>query len=92
MGDDEMSSEPNGIETAEGLAVAVDAQGIVDRVFPGCFSLRTWRTYDAGGRCPRGFRVGGRKVWRIDDLRAWAEMGFPGRQDFEAHRRAGQAK
>lgn len=63
--------------------LAVDADRIVSEVFPD-FSLRTWRRWDASGRCPRGFKVGGRKVWRMFDLSKWSEWGFPDRDTFEA--------
>jgi len=71
-----MSSEP----------IALDAAGIVSDVFPS-ISLRTWRRLDSSGRCPRGFRIGGRKVWRVEDLRRWAGVGFPDRQTFDARAR-----
>jgi hypothetical protein len=64
--------------------IAVDAERIVTEVFPD-FSLRSWRRWDAAGKTPRGFMVGGRKVWRIADLKQWAEWGFPARATFEAH-------
>ncbi len=38
---------------------------------------------DSGGKLPRGFKVGGRKVWRISDLQRWCEWGFPDRARFE---------
>ena len=47
-------------------------------------SLRTWRTWDAAGRIPRAVRVGGSKLWRLDELRAWAAAGCPRRDDWEA--------
>lgn len=50
---------------------------------PSAISLRTWRVLDAGGKCPRGFFVGGRKLWRVADLHAWAAAGFPNRSEFE---------
>jgi hypothetical protein len=53
--------------------------------FPGCFSLRGWRQLDAAAKTPRGHFVAGtrRKVWLYDDLRRWANLGFPDRREFE---------
>jgi len=67
--------------------LAVDARTITNAVFPN-ISLRTWRRLDSGGRCPRAYRVGARKLWRLADLRRWADWGFPIRADFEAKLRA----
>ncbi len=49
-------------------------------------SLRTWRRWDSAGKCPRGFAIGGRKLWRLCDLELWASLGFPKRKQFEALR------
>lgn len=68
-------------------AIAVDADRIVSEVFPD-FSVRSWRRWDSAGRCPRGFMVGGRKVWRTSDLTLWSEWGFPIRVEFEVRLRA----
>lgn len=64
--------------------LAVDARGVIERVFPGCFWLRTWRTRDAQGSVPAGFLVGGRRLWRVRDLDLWARWGFPVRDEFQA--------
>lgn len=66
--------------------IAVDARRIVTEVFPD-FSLRTWRRWDSAGKCPRGFKCSGRKVWRLSDLRLWADWGFPDRPTFEVRLR-----
>ena len=71
--------------------VAVDADRIVKEVFPD-FALRTWRRWDAAGKCPRGFMVGRRKVWRVSDLRQWADWGFPNREEFERRLRNQQGR
>ncbi len=47
------------------------------------FAVRTLRRMDSGGKLPRGFKVGGRKLWRVSDLRLWSDWGFPERQEFE---------
>ena len=66
-------------------AIALDARGIVEQLFPGAFSLRKFRSLDAAGLCPRGFNVGGRrKLFRVSDYRKWVALGFPNRAEFEA--------
>ncbi len=52
------------------------------------FAVRTLRRMDSAGKLPRGFKVGGRKLWRVSDLRLWTEWGFPERQEFEARLRS----
>jgi predicted DNA-binding transcriptional regulator AlpA len=47
-------------------------------------SLRTWRTYDSGGRIPKPVRIGRRTLWRADELRAWVAASCPCRADWEA--------
>ncbi|MCZ6653037.1 MAG: hypothetical protein O7D91_08415 [Planctomycetota bacterium] len=65
--------------------LAVDVRGIA-RLLP--FAIRTLRRMDAAGKLPRGFKVGGRKLWRVSDLRLWTEWGFPDREGFEARLRS----
>ena len=62
----------------EQLAVDVRQMG---KMLP--FSVRTLRRMDVAAKIPRGFKVGARKLWRISDLRLWAEWGFPERKAFE---------
>jgi predicted DNA-binding transcriptional regulator AlpA len=47
-------------------------------------SLRTWRTWDAGGRIPRPVRIGRSTLWRSDELRRWIDTGCPRREEWEA--------
>ena len=47
-------------------------------------SLRTWRTWDAGGRIPRPVRIGRSTLWRTDELREWIAAGCPCREQWEA--------
>lgn len=61
--------------------LAVDAVGAA-ALFS--VSLRTWRRWDCSGKCPRGFRLGGRLLWRLADLRRWADGGFVSRVEFDA--------
>lgn len=69
------------VTTYEPERLAVDVQQMAQMV---PFSIRTLRRMDSAGKLPRGFKLGGRKLWRVSDLRLWAEWGFPGRQEFEA--------
>ena len=74
-------------KTSQLEPLALTAQQIVNgQIVP--HSLRTWRRMDSAGQCPSGFNVGGRKVWRLSDLKLWEEWGFPDRQDFNARLRA----
>ena len=66
-------------EKPEQLAVDVRQMG---KMVP--FSVRTLQRMDAAGKLPRGFKLGGRKLWRVSDLRLWTEWGFPERKEFEA--------
>jgi len=69
-----------GVETqAEPIAVTARE---VKWFFP--WSVRSWRRLDSGGKTPRGRRVGGLKMWLVDDLRLWARWDFPERSVFEA--------
>ena len=54
-------------EAGRAAPLALDAARIVSDVFP-ALSLRGWRELDARGKCPRGFFVGKRKLWRVSDL------------------------
>ena len=67
--------------------LAVDADRIVTDLFPD-IGLRSWRRYDSSGKCPRGFKIGGRKLYRVADLKLWAEWGFPDRDTFESRLRS----
>ncbi|HOA52222.1 MAG TPA: hypothetical protein PKI05_08185 [Thermogutta sp.] len=54
-------------------------------VFPD-ISPRSWARYDAAEKCPAGHMLGGKKMWNVADLRAWASLGFPDRATFERKR------
>jgi hypothetical protein len=40
-------------------------------------SVRTIRRLDAAGKLPRAIRIGGRKCYRADEVRAWLAAGCP---------------
>ncbi len=65
--------------------LALDARAAAEEF---SVSLRTWRRWDSSGKCPSGFKIGGRKLWRRSDLESWASQGFPERTDFEAQKSA----
>jgi predicted DNA-binding transcriptional regulator AlpA len=50
--------------------------------------LRTVRTYDRAGKLPAPIRIGGRVLWRVDEIRAWLDAGAPDRQTWAARRAA----
>jgi hypothetical protein len=46
-----------------------------------------WRDH-AAGRCPAPLKLGGRTLWRVEDLRLWVALGCPARREFEAVKKA----
>jgi predicted DNA-binding transcriptional regulator AlpA len=51
-------------------------------------STATWYRLHAAGRTPAPTRLGGRVLWRRDDLELWVRLGCPDRKRFEALRAA----
>jgi prophage regulatory protein len=49
-------------------------------------SLRTWRSWDSTGKIPRAVRIGGKVLWRSEELRAWVAAGCPDRVTWESTR------
>jgi hypothetical protein len=47
-------------------------------------SLRTWRTWDALGLIPKPARIMHSTLWRLEELKAWAQAGCPRRAEWEA--------
>jgi predicted DNA-binding transcriptional regulator AlpA len=43
-------------------------------------SVASWWRDRAAGRTPAPIRLGGRTLWRIDEIRAWIAVGCPDRQ------------
>ena len=84
-----MGLSPSDSPAMSGPALVLDAKGVIELLFGGCIALRTWRTWDASGKCPRGFHIGGRKLWRMEDLKRWVAAGFPERREFEHGLRGG---
>ncbi|WP_088258728.1 helix-turn-helix transcriptional regulator [Fimbriiglobus ruber] len=50
--------------------------------------LRTVWTWNAAGKLPAPIRIGGRVLWRVDEIRAWIDAGAPNRVEWEARRAA----
>lgn len=53
-----------------------------------CAGLRTIRCWDTTGKLPAPIRIGGRVVWRVDEIRKWLAAGAPNRDEWEARRNA----
>lgn len=53
-----------------------------------CGGLKTIRTWDAAGKLPAPLRIGGRVLWRVDEINAWLEAGAPNRATWEAMKAA----
>lgn len=70
---------------AEKLPLVVDARRLAALLSAG---VRTVRTWDSAGRLPAPVRIGGRVVWRTEEIRAWLEAGAPDRSTWEALRAA----
>ncbi len=51
-------------------------------------SLRAIRAWDSSGKLPTPVRMGGKVVWRLDEIRAWLDAGAPDRKTWEALRAA----
>jgi predicted DNA-binding transcriptional regulator AlpA len=55
-----------------------------------CVGLRTIRAWDASGKLPAPLRIGGRVVWRTEEISGWLDAGAPDRETWAALRRAAQ--
>lgn len=53
-------------------------------------SPRTWRRLNARGLIPNALHLGGkRRVWAVEELRAWTAAGAPCRERWEARKERG---
>ena len=68
-----------------GPPLVVDARRLAVMLSAG---VRTVRTWDAAGKLPAPVRIGGRVVWRVDEIRAWLDAGAPDRETGAARRAA----
>ena len=39
-----------------------------------------WLDLDQQGRVPQGFKLGRRKLWRVDEIKSWVAAGMPNRE------------
>jgi predicted DNA-binding transcriptional regulator AlpA len=67
------------------VPLAVDAKRLSKRLSVG---VRTIRSLDAAGKLPAAVRLGSRKVWVLDEIRAWLDAGAPDRKTWAAIRGA----
>ena len=65
--------------------LAVDARRLAKLL---CLGLRTVRTLDAGGKLPTPFRCGARKLWAVEDVRAWIAAGAPDRETWDVMKKS----
>ena len=65
--------------------LVVDARRLAKLLGSG---VRTVRTWDAAGKLPAPLRIGGRVVWRVNEIRAWLDAGAPDRATWAAIRAA----
>src|SRR5262245_22929557 len=47
-------------------------------------SEASWYRLKAGGKTPLPVRLGGRVLWRVEELRRWCAAGCPDRRSWEA--------
>lgn len=76
---------PTDTHQAEPAPLVADAKALAKLLNCG---LRTIRTHDAAGKLPAPVRIGGRVVWRLDEIRAWLDAGAPDRETWAARRAA----
>jgi predicted DNA-binding transcriptional regulator AlpA len=51
-------------------------------------SVATWWRLHAAGKVPAPAKLGGRTLWRVDELREWVAAGCPARAVWDAQRLA----
>jgi predicted DNA-binding transcriptional regulator AlpA len=49
-------------------------------------SEASWYRLKSASKLPLPVRLGGRVLWRVDELRAWIAAGCPDRREWEARR------
>ena len=47
-------------------------------------SRATWWAHHASGRCPAPVKLGGRTLWRVQELHDWVAAGCPPRAKWQA--------
>ncbi len=61
-------------------ALAADAGGVARMLG---VSKRSVNTYDAAGLIPRPFKLAGRTLWNVREIRKWLDAGSPVRDVWE---------
>jgi predicted DNA-binding transcriptional regulator AlpA len=67
----------------ERLLVNADQAAVMSGVSPA-----TWFRLKAKGQTPPAVKLGGRVLYRVEDLRLWVSLGCPPRKEFEARKAA----
>ena len=67
------------------LPLVVDARRLAKLLGAGLRSVRSW---DAAGKLPAPIHIGGKVVWRLDEIRDWLAAGAPRRDEWQARRAA----
>ena len=75
------ATDPPSRKRRRPLPLVVDARRLAKLL---CAGVRTVRTWDAAGKLPAPIRIGGRVVWRVDEIRAWLAAGAPNRETWAA--------
>ena len=81
------SASPNGKACApavESLLVDTDQAAALCGMSPA-----SWYRLKAAGKTPAPVRLGGRVLYRTEDLRLWVALGCPPRKEFEARKATG---
>jgi len=65
--------------------LAVDAKGLARLLSCGERTVHTWKS---AGRLPTPFRLGGRVLWRVEEIREWLAAGAPELAVWEARKAA----
>jgi predicted DNA-binding transcriptional regulator AlpA len=71
-------------QAVEVLLVDTDAAAAMCGISPA-----SWYRLKARAATPAPVRLGGRTLYRVEDLRLWVRWGCPPRKEFEARRAAG---
>ncbi len=79
------ATDPSARKRRRQSRLVVDARRLAPLL---CAGVRTVRTWDAAGKLPAPIRIGGRVVWRVDEIRAWLAAGAPNRETWAALRAA----
>jgi predicted DNA-binding transcriptional regulator AlpA len=73
------------VRTVETLLVPAEVAGAIC----GRSKASWWRDH-AADRIPSPVKLGGRTLWRVEELRRWIEAGCPARKVWEAIKASGK--